>query len=175
MTISLEPLSDETHALILPWRNAPAVRSRMYTQHTITPAEHRAWFEAMRSDLARQSYLCRDDRMQAVGCVSFTDINAVHQTAFWGFFSAPDMPRGTGKRILHAALEMAFGNMKLAKLCGEVLSSNAPSIQLHKQCGFREEGRFRAQFWDGEKRIDVIRFGMLADEWLKRERSGLDK
>jgi folate-dependent phosphoribosylglycinamide formyltransferase PurN len=39
------------------------------------------------------------------------------------------------------------------------------SIQLHKQCGFTEEGRFRGQFRDGEKRIDVIRLGMLAEEW----------
>jgi hypothetical protein len=32
MTISLEPLSQDTYEIILPWRNAPAVRGQMYTK-----------------------------------------------------------------------------------------------------------------------------------------------
>ena len=168
MTISLEALSPDTYELILPWRNAPAVRGQMYTQHEITPAAHRAWFERMQADSTKQWYLCRDGSGEAVGVVYFTDIDAEQGTAFWGFFTAPEMPRGMGKRILSSALEMAFGDMALAKLSGEALASNAASIQLHKQCGFIEEGRFRGQFRDGERRVDVVRFGMLAEEWPQK-------
>jgi UDP-4-amino-4,6-dideoxy-N-acetyl-beta-L-altrosamine N-acetyltransferase len=165
MAISLEPLSQDTYKLILPWRNAPAVRGQMYTQHEITPAEHRSWFERTQTDPTKRWYLCRDESAQAVGVVYFTDIDTELGTAFWGFFTAPETPRGMGKRILYATLEMAFDDMALAKLSGEALSSNVASIQLHKQCGFIEEGRFRAQCLVGEKRIDVVRLGMLAEEW----------
>jgi UDP-4-amino-4,6-dideoxy-N-acetyl-beta-L-altrosamine N-acetyltransferase len=165
MTISLEPLSQNTYEVILSWRNAPAVRGQMYTQHEITPAEHQAWFERMQADPKKQWYLCRDEAGQAVGVVYFTDVDTDQGTAFWGFYASPEAPRGVGKRMEYAALEMAFSELALHKLSCEVLETNKAVINLHMKCGFTEEGRFRGQFRDGEKRIDVVRLGMLAEEW----------
>ncbi|MFP4495817.1 MAG: hypothetical protein ACLFN3_07835 [Halochromatium sp.] len=42
--MALKPLTDTDLELILPWRNAPAVRRAMYSHHEISLAEHRAWF-----------------------------------------------------------------------------------------------------------------------------------
>ena len=39
---------------------------------------------------------------------------------------------------------------------------------MHKKVGFTEEGCFREQFFDGKKRVNVIRMGMLAGEWLSK-------
>ena len=38
---------------------------------------------------------------------------------------------------------------------------------MHKNVGFVEERYFQKQHSNGEKRIDVIRFVMLASDWAK--------
>lgn len=171
MTESLQPLTEAERDLILPWRNAPEVRRQMYTQHEITPEEHRAWFERMNSDPCARWYLYRDANGEPTGVVYFTDIDPAQQSAFWGFYASPNAPAGTGKRMEYLALENAFDYLDLKKLNCEVLTSNVPVINLHKKCGFTEEGRFREQFFDGEQRVDIVRLGMLAREWSEhRER-----
>jgi len=42
--------------LILPWRNAPAVRRAMYSHHEISLPEHRAWFQRLQQDPSRRWY-----------------------------------------------------------------------------------------------------------------------
>ena len=46
----LTPLSEAELDMILPWRNAPAVRRAMLSHHEITPEEHRAWFQRLSGD-----------------------------------------------------------------------------------------------------------------------------
>ena len=167
----LEPLTEATRDLILPWRNAPEVRRQMYTRHEVTLEEHRAWFERIQADPTRRWYLYRDASDEPAGVVYFTDIEPEGGTAFWGFYARPETPAGTGKRILYTALEYAFNELGLHKLNGEVLAPNTVSVHLHEQCGFTREGVFREQHFDGEEYVDIIRFGLLAREWPEhRER-----
>jgi RimJ/RimL family protein N-acetyltransferase len=67
--------------------------------------------------------------------------------------------------MAYEALELAFGELGLHKLSCEVLSTNPTVVNLHKKVGFKEEGVFRDQHFDGSRRIDVVRLGMLASEW----------
>lgn len=74
MSISLELLNQDTYEMILPWRNAPAVRERMCTRHEITPAGHQAGFERMQADSSKQWYLSRQGVRKAVRVAYFTGI-----------------------------------------------------------------------------------------------------
>ncbi len=57
--------------LILPWRNAPAVRRNMYSHHEIAPDEHQAWFERMQQDPgARWVYSPPSGTNTAIACAS---------------------------------------------------------------------------------------------------------
>ena len=163
--MALHPLTDADLELILPWRNAPAVRRAMYSHHAISLDEHRAWFQRLQQDPSRRWYLFHDDTGTAQGVVYFTDIDAEQGSAFWGFYARPEAPSGTGLRILFAALTLAFTELGLHKLNGEVLADNQRSLHLHKKVGFTEEGRFREQHHDGANRIDIVRLGLLASEW----------
>ena len=160
-----QPLTAADLALILPWRNAPAVRRAMYHHHEISPEEHRAWFARLQQDASRRWSLYRGADGTAEGVVYFTDIDPEQGTSFWGFYARPEAPAGTGLRILVGALELAFDPLALHKLNGEVLADNPRSVNLHKKVGFREEGRFRQQHFNGEQRVDIIRLGLLAEEW----------
>lgn len=43
----LRPMTEADLAQVLAWRNHPDIRANMYTQHEITMAEHRAWWDRM--------------------------------------------------------------------------------------------------------------------------------
>lgn len=163
--MTLEPLSIQDRDLILEWRNAPQVRQHMYTTHEITLEEHRKWYERVQEDPEKAVYLYRDRTGSPNGVVSFTDLNTAQGSVFWGFYTKPGAEAGTGTRILYKALETAFNVWALHKVCGEALATNEASSRLHLKCGFTQEGTFREQFFDGSAYIDIIRFGILANEW----------
>ena len=110
-------------------------------------------------------YLYYDAGNIPIGVVYFTSLDVRQGTAFWGFYSSPEATPGTGIRMAVDALDLAFGELALIKLNSEVLEVNTRSLSFHKKVGFTEEGLFRDQHFDGERRIDVIRLGMLASEW----------
>ena len=167
----LKLLTADDLELILPWRNAPAVRRAMYSHHEISLSEHQAWFARVQEDPSREWYLYHDADGEPQGVVYFTHIDHQQKTAFWGFYAKPGAPMGMGLLILFDAVELAFSEMQLHKLSGEVLADNERSVQLHKKVGFTEEGHFREQHKNGSERVDVIRLGLLATEWPEhRER-----
>lgn len=75
----------------------------------------------------------------------------------------------------YLALEYAFHNMQLHKLCCEVLAFNAPVIKLHQKFGFKVEGILREQHLIDETFVDVYRLGVLAPEWEAQREEMLKK
>lgn len=163
--MSLHPLQATELEMIRAWRNAPAVRQAMYSHHEITPEEHQVWFQRLQHLPSARWYLYRDAAGQPQGVVYFTALDPAQGTAFEGFYASPDASPGTGTRILYEGLDLAFGELALHKLNGEVLASNTASVHLHQKAGFTQEGVFRQQHFDGQRRVDVIRLGILATEW----------
>ena len=161
----LRPLEESSLKLILHWRNTPAVRQAMFTQHEISWEEHKAWFRRAQADDTNRWFLYLNKNNQPSGVVYFKNIDAAHQSAYWGFYASPDATPGTGLRMSLDALDKAFNELALEKLNADVLVSNSKSLKMHKNVGFAEEGLFREHFFDGEQRVDVIRFGILAHEW----------
>jgi UDP-4-amino-4,6-dideoxy-N-acetyl-beta-L-altrosamine N-acetyltransferase len=169
--MSLHPLQAAELEMIRAWRNAPAVRQGSFNHHEISPEEHRAWFQRLQHLPSSRWYLYRDAAGQPQGVVYFTALDLAQGTAFEGFYASPDASPGTGTRMLYEGLDLAFGELALHKLNGEVLASNTASVNLHQKVGFTQEGVFRQQHFDGQRRVDVIRMGILATEWqAHRER-----
>lgn len=155
--------SDELE-LMLSWRNAPSVRANMYTRHEISLEEHLKWWSQI-SKRADQSYYMYEFQGRPSGIVAFTGINLVNNNSSWAFYASPDAGRGTGSRMEYLALECAFENMQLHKLCCEVLSFNQAVIKLHQKFGFVTEGVLRHQHLVDGSYVDVHRLGLLIDEW----------
>ena len=170
--MALKTLQDKDLELVLVWRNLESVRQAMFTRHEITREEHYAWFEGLRRDPTRRCFLWFDSAGNPQGVVNFTNIDAKHGIAFWGFYANPTalMQTGVGTSIALDALNFSFDQLNLRKINAEVLQSNTRSLSFHRKIGFVEEGRFREQYFDGDIRIDVIRFGIFAAEWAKHRR-----
>ncbi|EDM47384.1 UDP-4-amino-4,6-dideoxy-N-acetyl-beta-L-altrosamine N-acetyltransferase [Marinobacter algicola] len=148
---------------VLQWRNHPDVRRYMYTTHEISLEEHKSWFARTRSNPSI-SLLIFEQCGEPCGFVSIVRSRS-RKIADWGFYTAPDAPKGTGRKLGQCALEYGFNELALHKLCGQALGFNESSINFHKALWFTEEGRLREQHFDGIAYHDVVCFGLLANEW----------
>lgn len=148
---------------VLSWRNHLEVRNYMYTQHEISREEHSRWFARSSQDTARHLLMFEIDGSP----MGFINIQQISRggIAEWGFYTAPDAPKGTGRALGAAALLYAFETAGLYKLCGRAMAFNKRSIRFHISQGFKREGVLRQQHFDGKQYHDVICFGLLASEW----------
>lgn len=147
---------------VLAWRNHPEVRPFMLTQHEITSAEHRAWFDRASRD-ETCALMVIEEHARPLGCVIFTGVQE-NATANWSFYSAPGNPAGTGTRICSTALDFAFCELAVHKLAGQVLEFNRASIRLHQRLGFTQEGKLREHCLINGRHYDLLCFGILLNE-----------
>lgn len=159
----LRPMETRDLQQVLGWRNHPEIRRHMYTQHPISLEEHGRWFEKKSADPDYHLLVFEVDATP-LGFINIHQI-ASGGIADWGFYAAPDAPKGTGRQLGQAALHYAFVTSGLHKLCGQVLAFNASSIKFHRNLGFTQEGILRQQHFDGQHYHDVVCFGLLASEW----------
>ncbi|MNG00760.1 Spermidine N(1)-acetyltransferase [compost metagenome] len=160
----VRPMTHEDLEQVLAWRNHEEVRRYMYTQHEISLVEHTRWFERASQDSSRH-LLVFESNAVPLGFINLHQI-APGGVADWGFYAAPDAPKGTGRQLGHAAIQYAFTQAGLHKLCGQALAYNERSIKFHLSQGFQQEGILREQHFDGQNYHDVVCFGLLASEWL---------
>ena len=148
---------------VMGWRNHPDVRRYMYTQHIIDLDEHQRWFECKLQD-PRNHLLIFEVDQQPFGFVNFTQTGN-GGIADWGFYLAPDAPKGSGLQLGLVSLSQAFTKLNFHKIRGEALAYNNRSILFHQALGFHQEGTLRDEHFDGERYHNVICFGLLSHEW----------
>lgn len=153
------------------WRNRPAVRQFMYTQHEISHDEHKAWFSHMLANTHRYFYIVykRVDSQPntPLGVVNL-DLDSENRTsATWAFYAAPDAPRGSGALMEFGALSLAFETLGVTQLNCEVLSHNQGVVRLHQRFGFREtpQSRQRTFSLPEGKTVEIVCLSLSADEW----------
>lgn len=164
---ALRPMDHFDLLTVLAWRNHPEVRRYMFNQNEISMDEHESWFESVNRDPKKRLLILEADN-KARGYVAFTNIKS-GGIADWGFYVAPDAPKGTGRQLGRTALEYAFTGLNLHKVCGQALGANERSIRFHQTLGFHEEAVQRDQHFDGERYHNVICFGLLSSEWQRHK------
>lgn len=170
----LRTIADDELEMMRGWRNDPAVRANMYTQHEISREEHLTWWEKtkVRTD---QKYFMYEMAGAPVGIAAFTGIDMQSQNSSWAFYASPSASKGTGGKMEFLMLEHAFDELQLHKLYCEVLAFNAPVIKLHQKFGFSVEGVFRQQHKAHAAFVDIYRLGILASEWQEHRQAMHEK
>jgi len=160
---TIRPMTDADLELVLSWRNHPDVRSYMYTQHEISLAEHKAWFERTKDDPERHLLIFQKDSIP----LGFINIHQISSggIADWGFYIKPGAPKGSGQELGGVVLDYAFNNLRLHKLCGQALAFNKRSIEFHKKLGFSHEGTLADQHFDGQQYHAIWCFGLTVPQW----------
>jgi UDP-4-amino-4,6-dideoxy-N-acetyl-beta-L-altrosamine N-acetyltransferase len=162
-------MTEEDLNCVLQWRNHPKIRRYMLNQHVITAQEHRSWFEQASHDPDRR-LLIFEERDSKLGFVNFSGASS-GTSLHWGFYTAPDAPAGSGRKLGLTALNFAFNELESHKVCGQALQINTASIRFHKSLGFRQEGLWREQHFIGDTYHNLVCFGLLTHEWLQGNHS----
>ncbi|GJQ61916.1 MAG: N-acetyltransferase [Melioribacteraceae bacterium] len=79
--------------------------------------------------------------------------------------------KGYGRDAITAAARYAFERMNLHRLEAEVIEYNKASRLLLEELGFSSEGRLREAKFSSGKYFDIIRYGMLAEEYYKKHKN----
>lgn len=170
----LRPMTAADLGSVLKLRNHIEIRRYMLTQHEISIEEHTSWFDRASQNHELELLVFEVDKM----CCGFVQLKQTNYPGVvdWGFYAAPDAPKGTGRKLGLAALNHAFKKENLHKICGQALSWNQPSIEFHKSLDFVQEGVLRDQHFDAAGYHDLICFGMLKREWTAKESlTGINK
>src|SRR5690554_7482984 len=91
---TLRRMSESDLEQVLQWRNHLEVRRFMYTTHEIRLEEHRKWFAGASMNPATELLIYQQEG-KAQGFVNITRAHCA-EVADWGFYLAPDAPRGSG-------------------------------------------------------------------------------
>jgi len=156
-------LEDDDLLVILEWRNHPETRRFMLTGHKITEEEHLKWFAKSIND-PKRSMVIIEDEIGPFGFVQFNNV-ADNGIANWGFYVAPESPKGSGLRLGIEALRYAFETLKVSKVEGKVLDFNKASISYHLRLGFNQEGVTREHYKVGDKHHSLVCFGLEKSDW----------
>lgn len=167
----MRSMQEKDLEMVLGWRNCDWVRSNMYTDHIITWEEHFSWFEHAKKSTNSVFLICEQNGVP-IGVINFVNIDKKNSKAFWGFYLGEEKGApGRGPAMEYLALEYAFSELKLHKLCCEVFTFNLSVVNLHKKFGFVEEGRYRDHFIKNGKYEDVVALAMFEEDWdLIREK-----
>jgi len=161
--VGLRPMSEADLLLVLGWRNHPQVRDHMFLQHEINFDEHLCWFNTASVDESRRLLIFEVDSVP-LGYVNFSlgDLDE----AVWGFYIAPDAPKGTGRLLGKTALDYVFGPLGIKCLWGNVLSTNVASQNFHIRLGFTLENTLTSSSTDTAKASEVKRYMLTVRAWV---------
>lgn len=101
-----------------------------------------------------------------VGQINLFKIDSQARHAEMAIVLCPDSQgRGIGRQAISMLLRCAFETWNLNRVYLHVDAENARAAACYAACGFKEEGRLRAdRYWDG-KYHDTICMGILRSEW----------
>jgi UDP-4-amino-4,6-dideoxy-N-acetyl-beta-L-altrosamine N-acetyltransferase len=148
---------------LLGWRNHPAIRAFMLTDHQITQNEHLEWFQSVSIDHDRCLLMIERDDLP-MGYVQFTGITS--KFADWGFYVAPGSPKGSGRVLARLALSYAFQSFSLIHVRGKALAFNQPSIRLHLACGFQQLATVEQVMRSDGRSHELYSFVLTNLHWL---------
>lgn len=149
--------------MVLRWRNDPAVSRYMYSRHAISWQEHMAWFQRCQSDPALHPLLVELGQ-QPIGFANIRLNDQNERIGTWGFYLAPDAPKGSGNVFGNTVISYAFKQLGLHQLIGEALVENAKSMKFHLRMGFSQEKVLKNHYYDGDRYHDVAVFVLLNND-----------
>jgi UDP-2,4-diacetamido-2,4,6-trideoxy-beta-L-altropyranose hydrolase len=165
----LRPLAPADESMVLEWRNSLPVRQWMLRDSLIPAEEHHSWFQwALNSDDVLPWVFEADSKSS--GLLYLGDVDWVARTCQWGFYMAPEGPRGVGEVMCRLGLAEAFRGAKLRTIQAEVIVTNDRSLLLHDRLGFRRTGVRHHERPSGA--VDVLLFELHDSEWWRFLESG---
>ena len=121
------------------------------------------------SDIEFEIYDESVDNEVVIGCAGIHQVNWISRSAelrimignkdFWGM--------GIGKLAIKELMSYGFRTLNMNRLWLGVNEHNQQAYHAYKKCGFIEEGRLREEFFKNGSYCDIIRMGILKNDYDK--------
>ncbi len=154
-------LTDEAE-IIRKWRNNPKIRRWMFSDHIITPEEHRSFLKKLNEDDKNFYWLVENNEGICLGVVYLNKVDFKNKSAYLGVYSNPEsVIKGKGQVLLNHLLKVAFEKANLYKVKLEVFEDNGRALSLYERNGFIEEDRLKKHVFRDGSWLNVIVLGLL--------------
>lgn len=155
--------------IIYKWRNDPLIRRVMYNSNLLKWEDHVKWFQMLQTDEEKVLRILYYDGIP-YGVANFRVLNKESGVGEWGFYiGEKNAPKGMGKALAYMMLNFLFDNMKIHKVCAEVLDYNTISLNFHEKIGFEKEGVLRKHILKDGRYCDIHLFSILKNEWVNQK------
>lgn len=163
-SVDLHVIAEEDLAFLADLINDPRVWRSLFQADPKTMADEEAFYEnVVNADGEVHLLVCDDET--PVGTVGLSGIEPNWGIGEVGYYVDPDAQgRGYATEAVGLLVAYAFEQRRLAKLYANSLARNEASCRVLEKNGFREEGRFREHAYVDGERVDVLRYGLLADD-----------
>ena len=103
-----------------------------------------------------------------VGNLKLGPINWLHRNAELGIMIGSSQARGVGAgaESIRLLLDHAFNRLNLIRVSLGVVETNIAAVKCYEKVGFRQEGVHRNAVLSCGEKLNVIRMGILAEEYL---------
>ena len=154
------------------WRMSENVTKYLYTDPKISPEDQKRWYQRIVQDPSRMDWVINADG-EDVGAVYLYDIVPLNRRCFWAYYLGEQTARGKGisRGVELNILNYVFEQLNLHKLCCEVFEWNNFVVQIHRRYGSKIEGVLREHVWKRGEFHNVVRMGILRQEWEQEVRS----
>lgn len=124
-----------------------------------------------RTDDTLALLVCADDRRVGfVYLVRERPNDDTYRRAELAYWVTPDeQGNGYATDAAETALAHGFDRLGLHKVTAKAFASNDASRRVLEKLGFVREGVFREEAFVDGTFLDVVRYGLLADEWRERD------
>jgi len=162
-TIELRTIEPEDAEFLQRVVNDPRVRSGLAAYEPINGPAESEWIESLDEGDGADFLICaRGDR---VGTIGLNSPNEVWGTAEIGYMIDPDRwGEGHATDAVETVCRYAFEDRRLHKVYAKVYETNPASRRVLEKAGFAEEGVLREEAFAGGERVDIYRYGLLADD-----------
>lgn len=111
------------------------------------------------------------ENQRIIGLLQFDGIAWTHGATFVsiGIGEEADRGQGYGREAMELALNFAFAELNLHRVCLTVFSYNEAARSLYERLGFQLEGVYREHLLRDGRRHDMLLYGLLRREWQERK------
>lgn len=167
--MKLKDVTEEHLKIIFKWRNEKSIREVMYNSDQILWENHLEWFQSILKNSRKYQKIFYYNEIP-YGIANFTLNDCEASVGEWGFYIGErKAPKGLGTGLAYKMLEFLFEDLKIRKICAEVIDFNERSIYFHKKVGFKQEGILRKQILKNNEYRDIHLFGYFSEDWGKNK------
>lgn len=171
-SVLLRPVTRSDISHFLKWCNDPEVIQYLGLYMPMIEMSLEKFIEELATTRAKSEVLLvieatEGDSTRPIGNCGLHGIDSKDRNATFGIVIGEKdyWSKGYGMEAARLLINYGFQQLNLHRISSYAFDFNERSIKLHKNLGFREEGRLRQATFKNGQYHDHVQFGLLREEW----------